>query len=99
MASPPQSNGQRNLGSRFPVPRSRPSQSPYATRDFIELWMPVRLVVARIEQWTRVAGRRCDDRRRRDHPEAHDLAAPSVDVTRVLHRVLGGGGVHAARML
>ena len=41
--------------------------------------------------------RRRDDRGARHHPEVHRLAAPRVDVARVLQRMLGVGGVHAAR--
>src|SRR5690348_1502031 len=61
--------------------------------------MPVRLVVPRIEERARVARGRGDDRACGYDPEAHDLTAARLGVTRMLHRRLGGGGVDAPRVL
>src|SRR2546423_1674432 len=75
------------------------SENADAARDFVELRMTVRLVVARIEERSHVVGCGCRDRRTGHDPDAHGFTTPSVDVASVLKGLLGGGGMHAAGML
>src|SRR5580692_5951045 len=92
----------RTAGSRF-LPRVFPrpaatSKDAYSARHFVELRMPIRLVVAGIEKRAGVAWRRCDDRARRYNPERDRFTAARVYVSCILHSLLVVGGVHAPRM-
>src|SRR5690606_7701583 len=56
------------------------------------------LVVAGIEEWSRITWSGCNDCTRRDNPQADRFTASSIDVTRILQRLLGVDGMHASRM-
>ena len=79
--------------------RRRPcSHDAHSLRHLVELRMSVRLVVPRIEERSHVLGRGGGDSRRRDHPQAHGLAAARVHVARIGQRQLFVRSMNVSRV-